>query len=132
MPRFRTNVKLYVLDKRTQGERWKTIRQGIEEKFKIQPPTVRAMQKWEAKLDRLALSRELIREVKEQMPVTEAEAQVKVAQGLIPVLWQARDAGQDIEVSAWKWFFELIEKQLGSAKFDHIIREYMTERKKEE
>lgn len=132
MARFNVNVKLYVLDKRAEGEGWKTIKQSIREKFDIEPPTVRAMQKWEKKLDRLALSNELMKEAKGQMPTIEAEAQVRLAQGLIPVLWQAKDAGQDIELSGWKWFFKLIESQLGSSKFEHIIREYMAEREKAE
>jgi len=130
LARFNVNVKLYVLDKRAEGEGWKAIKQGIREKFNIEPPTVRAMQKWEKKLDRFALSGELMKGAKGQMSTIEAEAQARLAQGLIPVLWQATDAGQDIELSGWKWFFRLIESQLGSSKFEHIIREYMAERKK--
>jgi len=131
MPRFNIQVKLFALDERAKGEGWKTIRQGIKDKFSIEPPTVRAMQKWEKKLDRLALSHQLMREVRGQMPSIEAEAQVRFAQELIPLLWQAKDAGQDIELSGWKWFFKLVEDQLGSDKFKHVIREYIAEREKE-
>lgn len=132
MARFHANVKLYVLDKRNEGERWKAIKQGIKEKFNIEPPTVRAMQKWEKNLDRLALSREFMKDVREHLPAIEADAQVQLAQRLIPMLWEARDAGQDIELSGWKWFFRLIESQLGSSKFEHLVREYMSEREKAE
>ena len=130
MARFQARVKLYVLDRRAEGEGWKAIKQGIKEKFNVEPPTVRAMQKWEKKLDRLALSGEIMKEVKGQMPVIEAEAHARVAQGLIPVLWQAKDAGHDIELAGWKWFFRLVESQLGSPKFERLIREYMSERER--
>ena len=128
MPRFNIQVKLFALDERAKGEGWKAIGQGIRDKFGIEPPTVRAMQKWEKKLDRLALSHQLMMEVRGQMPRIEKEAQVRFAQELIPVLWQAKDAGQDIELSGWKWFLQLMESQLGKQNFEYIIREYMAER----
>jgi len=130
VPRFNLQVKLFALDERAKGEGWKAIGQGIRDKFGIEPPTVRAMQKWEKKLDRLALSHQLMREVRGRMPNIEAEAQVRFAQELIPLLWQAKDAGQDMEVSGWKWFLKLVEDQLGSDKFEHIIREYIADRNK--
>ena len=130
MPRFNIQVKLFALDERAKGEGWKAIGQGIRDKFGIEPPTVRAMQKWEKKLDRLALSHQLMMEVRGQMPRIEKEAQVRFAQELIPVLWQAKDAGQDIELSGWKWFLQLMESQLGKQNFEYIIREYMAERER--
>ena len=51
-----------------------------------------------------------MKEVRAQMPAIEAEAQVRVAQELIPELWQARDAGKDVELEGWKWFFHVIER----------------------
>lgn len=131
MPRFNLKVKLFVLDERAKGEGWKKITQGIKDEFKIESPTVRAMQKWEKKLDRLELSHQIMKEVRGQMPNIQAEAEVRFAQEFIPVLWQARDAGQDIELSVWKSFFKVIENQLGREKFDHVIREYMAEREKQ-
>ena len=47
MPRFNIQVKLFALDERAKGEGWKAIVQGIRDKFGIEPPTIRAMQKWE-------------------------------------------------------------------------------------
>ena len=129
MPRFSANVKLYSLDERAKGKGWKKVQQGIREKFSIEPPTIRAMQKWERKLDRAALSQELMGEIKKQTPTIETQAREKLAQGLIPVLWQAKDTGQDIELSGWKWFFSLIESELGSSKFEYIIKQYMKERR---
>ena len=41
-----------------------------------------------------------------------------------------KDAGQDIELAGWKWFLNVMENQLGSLKFEHVIREYMAEREK--
>jgi len=130
MARFKAEVKLFVLDARAEGKGWKVIKQGIRERFNIDPPTTRAMQKWERNLDRTAISRELMKEIEKVTPVVGVEALQRLAQGLLPILWQARDAGEDLEVSGWKWFLSLIESQLGGSKFEFIVREYMAERDK--
>ena len=130
MARFKTEVKLFVLDERAQGKGWKIISQGIKGKFNIDPPTVRAMQKWEKNLDRMALTAELMKDLKGEMPVIEIEAQVRFAQDLMPILWNARDAGQDMELAGWKWFLHFIDGRLGSQRFERMISEYMREREK--
>ena len=130
MARFKTEVKLFVLDERAQGKGWKIISQGIKGKFNIDPPTVRAMQKWEKNLDRMALTAELMKDLKGEMPVIETEAQVRFAQDLMPILWNARDAGQDMELAGWKWFLHFIDGRLGSPRFERMISEYMREREK--
>lgn len=130
MARFKANVKLYALDERAKKKRWKAIQQSIREKFKVEPPTVRAMQKWETKLDRIALSQELMKEAQRQMPAAKLEVSQRLAQGLIPLLLEARDAGEDMDIAGWKWFLSLIEAQLGSEKFEYIISEYLAERTK--
>ena len=130
MARFKTEVKLFVLDERAQGKGWKIISQGIKGKFNIDPPTVRAMQKWEKNLDRMALTAELMKDIKGEMPVIETEAQVRFAQDLMPILWNARDAGQDMELAGWKWFLHFIDGRLGSQRFERMINEYMTKRGK--
>lgn len=113
-----------------QGKGWKIISQGIKGKFNIAPPTVRAMQKWETNLDRMALTAELMKDIKGEMPVIETEAQVRFAQDLMPILWNARDAGQDMELAGWKWFLHFIDGRLGSQRFERMISEYMAEREK--
>ena len=102
MKRFRTDIKLFVLNERAEGKGWRAVKERIRERFNIEPPTVRAMQKWEKKLDRAALSREIMKEIEIATPAIGAEARQRLAQGLLPVLWQARDAGQDSELAGWK------------------------------
>ena len=130
MARFKTEVKLFVLDERAQGKGWKIISQGIKGKFNIDPPTVRAMQKWEKNLDRMALTAELMKDIKGEMPVIQTEAQVRFAQDLMPLLWNARDAGQDMELAGWKWFLHFVDSRLGNERFKDMINEYMKEREK--
>jgi len=130
MARFKTEVKLFVLDERAQGKGWKIISQGIKGKFNIDPPTVRAMQKWEKNLDRMTLTAEIMKDIKGEMPVIQTEAQVRFAQDLMPILWNARDAGQDMELAGWKWFLHFIDGRLGSQRFERMISEYMAERGK--
>ena len=128
MERFRTQVKLFVLNERAQGKGWKIIKERISERFNINPPTTRAMQKWEQKLDRAALNKELMKDIKGKMPVIEAEARLQFAQELLPTLWNAKDAGQDMELAGWKWFLHFIDSRLGSQRFERLVNEYMRER----
>ena len=61
------------------------------------------MEKWVKKLDRMALTGEVMKDVKRGAPDIETEAEIRFAQELMPVLWNARDAGQDMEFAGWKW-----------------------------
>ena len=130
MKRYQTDVKLFVLNERSEGKGWKIIKERIRQRFNIEPPTVRAMQKWEKGLDRAALNAELMKDIKGQMPVIEAEAQLHFAQDLLPTLWKAREAGQDMELAGWKWFLHFIDSRLGSQGFERLVNEYMSERMK--
>jgi len=129
MKRFKTDVKLFVLNERSEGKGWKVIKERIRQRFNIEPPTTRAMQKWEKSLDRAALNAELLKDIKGEMPVIEAEAQLRFAQDLLPTLWKAREAGQDMELAGWKWFLHFIDNRLGNQGFDRLVNEYMSERK---
>lgn len=128
MQRYSSNIKLYAIDERHFGKTWKQVQQGIEEKFHLHPPTVRAMEKWEKGLDREQLSRIIIEEGRKGLPSVEKDALKLMAGGLIPVLWQAKEAGEDMELQGWLWFFSLIERQLGSEKFERFWAEYMSRR----
>ena len=129
MKRFQSEVKLFVLNERKEGKGWKIIKERMQERFNITPPTTRAMQKWEQKLDRSALSAELMKDVKGKMSVISAEA-LQSAQGLLANLWQAKDDGQDLEVAGWKWLFHYLDNRLGDRRFEILVDSYMKERKK--
>lgn len=127
MKGFDLQIRLHALNERREGRTWKEIKQSIQEKFSVAPPTVRAMQKWEKEIDRESLNRALMEQAKKQMPHVKESALSQIAGGLIPILWQARDAGEDIELAGWKWFFSIIESQLGSEKFKQVVSQYLND-----
>ena len=49
--RYKTEVKLFALNERAEGKGWQIIRQRIQERFNVPPPTVRAMEKWQKKFE---------------------------------------------------------------------------------
>ena len=51
-----------------------------------------------------------------------------MAEDLLPRLWKARDAGDDIEYEGWRWFFSIVENSLGSEKFQRFLHKYLDER----
>ena len=127
--RFKTELKLFALNERAEGKRWPIIQQHIQERFNVPPPTVRAMEKWSKSLNRETISAEMMKDVKAQLPKIEAAAQMELAQSLLPVIFKARESGQDMEAAAWKWFFQWMETWLGSERFKRLIDEYFSERR---
>jgi hypothetical protein len=124
--RYKTEVKLFAINERAKGKKWSIIRQEIEKQFGVKAPTVRGMEKWEKTLDREAITSELMKDVQAQIPKQIDSAQIQVAQGLLPVLFTARDAGKDVETAAWRWFFQWVEGYLGRERFKQMIDEYFT------
>ena len=129
MRRFPIEVKAYVIEQRRDGKEWSEIKRGIQERLKMKPPTLRAMQRWDKDLDRAALSRALKEKVARDARDAKEQTVTMLAQDLLPTLWKAVDAGEDIEYSGWNWFFRLVETSLGTEKFERFIARYLEERK---
>ena len=127
--RYRTEVKLFALNERAEGKGWQIIRQRIQERFNVPPPTVRAMEKWQKSLNRETITAELMKDAKQQLPKVQSAVQMEVGQGLLPVLLKAKDAGEDMEAAAWNWFFQWMENWLGRERFKQLIDEYFAEQK---
>ena len=125
--RYKTEVKLFALNERAEGKGWQIIRQRIGERFNVEPPTVRAMEKWKKSLNPEAITAELMKDAKAEIPKIGAAVEIEVAQNLLPVLLKAREAGIDMETAAWKWFFQWIERWLGRERFRNLITEYFSE-----
>ena len=119
---------MFVIEKRRENNEWSQIKQGIREKFSMEPPTVRAMQRWDKELDRGALSKALKARAKKEAEVAKEQTVTMLAQDLLPTLWKAVDAGEELEYSGWSWFFRLVESSLGTNKFQNFIVRYLKER----
>ena len=128
MRRYPLEVKMFVIEKRRAGSEWSQIKQGIRETFNMEPPTVRAMQRWDKELDRGALSKALKAKAKKEAEATKEQTVAMLAQDLLPTLWKAVDAGEELEYSGWSWFFRLVESSLGTKKFQSFIVRYLKER----
>ena len=126
---FSFDVKLFALNRRSEGKGWGEIRRAIKERFNIDPPTVRSLQKWEKETDRGVLNRALKEKAKKEAEAIKGQALTSVAEDLLPRLWKARDAGDDIEYEGWRWFFSILENTLGSEKFKRFLLRYQDERK---
>jgi len=129
MKRFSFEVKLFALDNRREGKRWGEIRCTIKEKFLIEPPTIRAMQKWEQGEDREVLSLALKDKAKKEAEAIKEQAINRIVQDLFPKLLEARDTGEDVEYAGWRWFFSVMESMLGREKFRRFMARYLAENK---
>jgi len=129
MQRYSLDVKLFALEKRKGGTGWAEIRQTIGDRFEIEPPTVRAMQRWEKQLSsRENITQALSGYARKKAEATKMQTLTQVADSLLPHLWMAQDADEDIEAAGWKWFFSIVERVLGTEKFKRFIDEYQAER----
>lgn len=129
MKRYSFEVKLFAFDNRREGKGWGEIRRAIKEKFKIEPPTVRAMQKWEQGSDREVLKKALKDKATKEAEATRKQALNRVAQELLPKLLEARDTGEDVEYAGWSWFFSIMESTLGREMFKRFMARYLGEHK---
>jgi len=127
MKRFSFEVKLFAFDRRHEGKDWGEIRRAIKEKFKIEPPTIRAMQKWEQGSDREVLIKALKDKATNEAEAMRKQALNRVAQELFPKLLEARDTGEDVEYAGWSWFFSIMESTLGREKFRNFMDRYLKE-----
>ena len=127
MKRFRTEVKLFAISERAEGKNWPTIRRRIQERFNVEPPTTRAMQKWRLTLDQQAITAEITKDIRRQLPQSAQQAELQLIQNAIPVLSKAKDTGQDVEKALWRWFFQWVESIVGQDKFKSLVEEYFAE-----
>jgi hypothetical protein len=129
MKRYSLEIKMFALQKRRQNIGWREVRQAIERKFEIQPPTIRVMQGWEKQFGtKEGFTQAVSQNVKEKAEAAKSEVITQILGNLLPHLMLAKDAGEDVESAGWKWFFSMLEKVLGSEKFERFLREYLSER----
>lgn len=69
-----------------------------------------------------------MKDVKREFPSIPSETRVQFAQELLPTLWKAKDAGEDMELAGWKWFLHFIDERLGKERFEKLVDQYMSER----
>ena len=93
--RFKTEVKLFAIKEREQGKSWSIIRRNIKEKFKVDAPTTRAMEKWQKALNPESIAAELLKDAKEEIPKIAGNVQIEIGQNLMPVLAKAKEAGKN-------------------------------------
>jgi hypothetical protein len=129
MNRFHLAVKLFAIENRRKGKPWGDIKRAIQREFLIEPPTIRAMQKWEKELTREGLISAIEKKTKEEAESVKKSVVKSMVGDLVPKLFEAKDAGEDIEYVSWKWFFSLVETTLGREKFRSILDRYLEEDK---
>jgi len=127
MKHFNITVKLFAIENRRKGRAWGDIRKAIKTKFIIEPPTIRAMQKWEKELDREGLIHAIEKKTTEEAEAAKKEVVKSLIGDLVPKLLEAKNAGEDIEYTSWKWFFSMVEATLGQDKFRSILDRYLKE-----
>ena len=131
MPKkYAIEVRLFAVQRKAEGHSWDRVAEMVMQNFSLdQPPSRRQMTKWVKDLDREAINRALMEKAKKIAETTKGPVLTRVAEGLLPSLWQAMDAGEHIEYPGWRWFFSVVEATLGSIKFWRFIDRYRDERK---
>jgi len=126
--KFKTEIKMYAINERKKGLKWDMIRENIQQKYEVKPPTVRAMEKWEKNLNSDTIYSDLLREAKKKLPKMEVDIELEMARNMFPVVKQARETGGDLEAATWKWFFNWAENYIGKEKFIKLVKEYLKDR----
>ena len=74
MERFKTDVKLFVLNERAEGKGWKIIKSASSRDLTLSRQQLGQCRNGSKSLNREALKAEIMKDIKEQMPAIEAEA----------------------------------------------------------
>jgi len=130
MPKmYPLEVRLFAVEKKKQGNSWDKVAEVIRQEFQIQPPNRRQMGKWLKDLSITdGLKQAFSEDAKKKIELVKIQALDQTVHGLLSHLWAARDAGEEIEYSGWRWFFQMLERALGGrAKFMRFVERYSQE-----
>ena len=129
MRRYELSIRSYVIEQRKKGIPWKNISQEVKAKFGVEPPTIRAMQKWVKRgLDRAQIDKMLIEEARKKLPEAAALTQAFFSEVMLPSVWRSQAIGADLEETMWEVFLGAMESAIGSVKFERFIDTYMKRR----
>ena len=64
--RYKTEVKLFALNERAEGKKWAIIQDRIKERFNVNPPGIRVMEKWKTSLNSESIRAELMKDASEE------------------------------------------------------------------
>lgn len=126
--KYSLQIRLYVMQERDKGKTWREVINSIKERFGIEAPTMRMMQKWLKETERERLSQMLVEETKKNLPQAGTEALAYFQKNLLPTLWQGIDAGRDIAKICCMWMMGVMEQTFGSATFEEALCEYSQKR----
>lgn len=129
MRRYELSIQAYVIEQRKQGIPWKDISRQVKDKFGVEPPTHRAMQKWVRRgLDRAQIDKMLMEEARKKLPEAAAFTQAYFAEVVLPAMWRSQAIGADLEQTLWKMFLSAMETAIGGDKFERLVDDYMKRR----
>ena len=124
MPKtYPLEVRLSVLQSRKEGYSWKEVKDLIRQRFgPAKVPCQRQMSKW-MKSSAVSLSRLAAEDLKRR---AELET-VKDMSDLTPNVLLAFLKGADVGVILAKGLLSMLEKSLGSERYQKVLREYKAE-----
>lgn len=126
MKKYGLTIQSYVIEQRKQGITWKDISRQVKDKFGVEPPTIRAMQKWVQRgLDRAQMGKMLMEEARKKLPEVAAFMQAYFSEVIQPVIRRSQTVGADLEQTVLGVFLGAMETAIGSIKFERFIDDYM-------
>jgi len=132
---FSEKVIAFALAERSQGFKWRDIRDSIRQVFRIQPPSERQMRNWYYQYGGGSIGTEetvreaLIKAARESIPVVAvATQQIAVQQG-IPVFLKALRQHRDPGVAGVVMILSTLEQMVGSEAFEKGMEKYQRKRK---
>ena len=128
--RYKTEVKLFALNERKEDKSWSFVRRAIKEKFHVEPPSVRAMEKWQKSINPENITAELMKDVKKEIGRVKEATEIEIGQNMLPMISKARESGENMEAAAWNWFFNWAENYIGREKFIRLVTNYLEQTKK--
>jgi hypothetical protein len=127
---FKREVRDYVIVERYKRKPWKQIVSEIEEKFGIEPPTIRVMQGWfrayRTTTDDPTGAKFIATAIEDAANRAKPLAYVEMMTEVMP-LWRQLQKQQELTVedAGWVALWSFFEAQLGRENFDHTLSLYL-------
>ncbi len=133
--RYSDKVIAFAIAERNRGVKWQAITEAVGRHFAIKPPTERQMRKWFQEFEGLEDPEKILREnlvkvARATAPMAAFTTQKFIVEQ-VPGLVEAWKQGKDPWTAGGIMVLSLLERTVGSERFNQIVGEYQKTRKED-
>ena len=132
---FAPGIRDWVTVERYKGKKWKDIKREVGNKFGVEPPSIRVMQRWfqtyEERTDQPSGVNLMVQNMEDIIDRATPIVYARMLRSIRDSSRYQRLRQLPTEDAAWMLCLALIEAEVGHSKFDRLVSDYQRLRPKE-